>query len=108
MEENHLFDILDDRVKKEGDKEEVITVANLAKRCLHLNGRKRPPMREVAIELQGIQKTSDDQQNYEELQFSRSEEIEHSDVSFTSTQSFFEISSTSSSTFLPLLPFKTI
>ena len=108
VEENHLFDILDDRVKKEGDKEEVITVANLAKRCLHLNGRKRPPMREVAIELQGIQKTSDDQQNYEELQFSRSEEIEHSDVSFTSTGSFFEIASTSSSTSLPLLPFKTI
>ncbi|KAM3684219.1 hypothetical protein ACB098_11G028300 [Castanea mollissima] len=80
MEENHLFDILDDRVKKEGDNEEVIIVANLAKRCLHLNGRKRPTMREVAIELQGIQKTSDGQQNYEELQFSRSEEIEHSDV----------------------------
>ena len=106
MEENHLFDILDDRVKKEGDKEEVIIVANLAKRCLHLNGRKRPTMREVAIELQGIRKTFDGQQNYEE--FSRSEEIEHSDVSFTSRGSFFEIASTSSSTVLPLLPFKTI
>ncbi|KAF3948892.1 hypothetical protein CMV_025160 [Castanea mollissima] len=108
MEENHLLDILDDRVKKEGDKEEVIIVANLAKRCLHLNGRKRPTMREVAIELQGIRKTSDGQQNYEELQFSRSEEIEHSDVSFTSTGSFSIIASTSSSTVLPLLPFKTI
>ncbi|KAK7849022.1 wall-associated receptor kinase-like 2 [Quercus suber] len=51
MKENHLFDILDDRVKKESDKEEVIIVANLAKRCSHLNGRKRPTMREVAIEL---------------------------------------------------------
>ena len=31
--------------------------------------------------------------NYEELQFSRCEKIEHSDVSFTSTGSFFEIAS---------------
>ena len=31
MKENHLFDILDDRVKKEGYKEEVIKVANLQK-----------------------------------------------------------------------------
>ena len=58
MKENHLFDILDDRLKKESDKEEVIIVANLAKRCLHLNGRKHPTMREVAIELLGIRKTS--------------------------------------------------
>nr|POF07479.1 wall-associated receptor kinase-like 2 [Quercus suber] len=78
MKENHLFEILDDRVKKEGDKEEVIIVANLAKRCLHLNGKKRPTMREVVIELQGIQKTSYDQQNYEELQYARREEIEAS------------------------------
>ncbi|KAK7832803.1 wall-associated receptor kinase-like 2 [Quercus suber] len=96
MKENHLFDILDDRVKKEGVKEEVIIVANLAKRCLHLNGKKRPTMREVVTELQGIRKTSDDQQNYEELQYARREEIEASGVSFTSTQSCFEIDSSSS------------
>ena len=54
MKENHLFDILDDLLKKESDKEEVIIVANLAKRCLHLNGRKHPTMREVAIQLMGI------------------------------------------------------
>ena len=58
MKENHLFDILDDRLQKESDKEEVIIVANLAKRCLRLNERKHPTMREVAIELLGIQKTS--------------------------------------------------
>ena len=101
MKDNHLFDILDDRVKKEGDKEEVIIVANLAKRCLHLNGKKRPTMREVVIELLGIRKTSDDQQNYEELQYARAEEIEASRVSFTSTQSCFEIASSSSSIVLP-------
>ena len=101
MKENYLFDILDDRVKKEGDKEEVIIVANLAKRCLHSNGKKRPTMREVVTELQGIRKTSNNQQNYEELQYARREEIEDSGVSFTSTQSCFEIASSSSSIVLP-------
>ena len=101
IKENRLFDILDDRVKKEGDKEEVIIVANLAKRCLHLNGKKRPTMREAVTELQGIRKSSDNQKNYEELQYARREEIEASGVSFTSTQSCFEIASSSSSIVLP-------
>ncbi|XP_057998157.1 wall-associated receptor kinase-like 2 [Hevea brasiliensis] len=35
--------------------EEIIEVANLAKRCLNLNGKKRPTMKEVAMELEGIQ-----------------------------------------------------
>ncbi|KAK7849023.1 wall-associated receptor kinase-like 9, partial [Quercus suber] len=66
MKENHLYDILDDRVKKESDKEEF---ANLAKRCLHFNGSKRPTMREVAIELQGIQKTFDGQKIMKNFNF---------------------------------------
>ncbi|KAK3405201.1 hypothetical protein EUGRSUZ_K01459 [Eucalyptus grandis] len=53
MEENHLFDIVDAQVLKEGKKEEIASVANLAKRCLNLNGRKRPAMKEVAMELEG-------------------------------------------------------
>ncbi|KAK9924180.1 hypothetical protein M0R45_032563 [Rubus argutus] len=55
MEQNRLFDILDVRVMKDGGKEEIMKVANLAKRCLNLNGRKRPTMKEVAAELEGIQ-----------------------------------------------------
>jgi serine/threonine protein kinase len=51
MEENNLFDILDSRVLKEGKKEDIIAVANLTKRCLYLNGKKRPRMKEVAMEL---------------------------------------------------------
>ncbi|XP_059654903.1 wall-associated receptor kinase-like 10 [Cornus florida] len=54
MKENRLFDILDVRVVKEGGKEEIMRVANLAKRCLNLNGRKRPTMKEVAIKLEWI------------------------------------------------------
>ncbi|KAL0430225.1 UNVERIFIED_CONTAM: Wall-associated receptor kinase-like 8 [Sesamum radiatum] len=55
MEEDHLFDILDPRVLKEGRREEVAAIAELARRCLHLNGKKRPTMKEVAVELEGIQ-----------------------------------------------------
>jgi serine/threonine protein kinase len=55
VEENNLFDIIDSRVLKEGKKEEIIAIANLAKRCLNLNGKKRPTMREVTIELQAVQ-----------------------------------------------------
>ncbi|KAL2518931.1 Wall-associated receptor kinase-like 2 [Abeliophyllum distichum] len=35
VEENGLFDIVDARVLKEGRKEEIVAIAQLAKRCLH-------------------------------------------------------------------------
>ena len=108
MKENHLFNILDDRVRNEDYKEEVIKVANLAERCLHSRRKNRPTMREVAIELQGIRKALNAQQNCEELQYLRSEEIEPSYTCFTSTQSCLEIASSSSSTVLPLLSFKSL
>ncbi|KAM5571829.1 hypothetical protein ABKV19_012085 [Rosa sericea] len=54
-EHSHLSDILDAQVVKDGRKEEIVAVANLAKRCLNLNGRRRPTMKEVAVELEGIQ-----------------------------------------------------
>ena len=58
LEENNLYDILDDRVKKEGAQEKIMAVANLAKRCLNLNGKKRPTMKEVAFELEYIRMSS--------------------------------------------------
>jgi hypothetical protein len=42
MEDNKLFDILDVRVKGCYQNEEVIFVADIAKRCLNLNGKSRP------------------------------------------------------------------
>ena len=39
MEENRLFDIVDERVMKEAEKEHIVVVANLARRCLELNER---------------------------------------------------------------------
>jgi serine/threonine protein kinase len=55
VEGNNLFDIIDCQVLKEGKKEEIFAVANLAKRCLNLNGKKRPTMKEIAIELEAVQ-----------------------------------------------------
>ncbi|PIN05427.1 Serine/threonine protein kinase [Handroanthus impetiginosus] len=67
MEENHLFDILDARVLKEGNKDEIVAVAELCRRCLHLNGKRRPTMKEVAVELEGIQRLKEGSiQNHDE------------------------------------------
>ncbi|CAL5412850.1 unnamed protein product [Camellia sinensis] len=54
MEENCLLEILDPRIVKDGRTEEIIVVAHLAKRCLNLNGKKRPTMKDIAVELEGI------------------------------------------------------
>ncbi|GMY18787.1 wall-associated receptor kinase-like 10 [Fagus crenata] len=82
MEENNLFDILDARVVKDTKKEEIIKVANLAKMCLNLNGKKRPTMKEVAMQLEAVQmlqKALNVQQNYEEVEYPKAEMYEQWD-----------------------------
>ncbi|XP_042033168.1 wall-associated receptor kinase-like 6 isoform X2 [Salvia splendens] len=59
MEENVLFEILDARVLREGKRDEVMAVAQLARRCLHLNGKRRPTMKEVSVELEAIKKVEE-------------------------------------------------
>ncbi|KAK1410849.1 hypothetical protein QVD17_37390 [Tagetes erecta] len=54
MEEGRVMSIFDAVVIKEGTRDELLTAANLAMRCLNLNGKHRPTMREVAIELETI------------------------------------------------------
>ncbi|EHA8587310.1 wall-associated receptor kinase 2-like [Cocos nucifera] len=54
MNEGRLCEILDGRVRREGSMEQLMAVAELAERCLRLNGDERPTMREVATELQGM------------------------------------------------------
>ncbi|KAH1092129.1 hypothetical protein J1N35_019386 [Gossypium stocksii] len=54
VQENSLFNILDPMVVKDGSEKEIIDVALLAKRCLHFNGKKRPNMKQVAMELELI------------------------------------------------------
>ncbi|KAL5097723.1 hypothetical protein RYX36_002050, partial [Vicia faba] len=79
-EKNILFDIIDKRVIEGGEKEHIIAVANLAYRCLEINGRKRPTMKEVTLKLEGIRgfnKKLNAQQNNEEIEFSRIEKYQH-------------------------------
>ncbi|KAL5581543.1 hypothetical protein UlMin_013985 [Ulmus minor] len=90
MDEDRLFEILDAQVMR-GPKEEIVVVANLAKRCLDLSGRKRPAMKEVAMELEGIHNLGrasvKELQNCEEVEYVRTELIEPWDVASTSTGS---------------------
>ena len=76
MEENRLFEILDARVLKEGGKEEVIAMAKLAEKCLNLNGKKRPTMKTVAMELEGIRACQGasltiNQQDHDEVDYAK-------------------------------------
>ncbi|XP_031102467.1 wall-associated receptor kinase 2-like [Ipomoea triloba] len=56
MDKNQLFKILDRRVLREGALDQTQKVAELAKRCLHMNGEDRPTMKEVAMELEALRK----------------------------------------------------
>ncbi|GMH25923.1 hypothetical protein Nepgr_027766 [Nepenthes gracilis] len=42
------------RALMEGKKEDILAVANLARRCLHLDGKCRPTMKEAAKELEAV------------------------------------------------------
>jgi serine/threonine protein kinase len=106
IEEKRLFDVLDTEVRKEENKEEVMAIANLAKRCLHLNGKKQPTMIEIMMELEGVQKIGHDQPNFEELEYVRNEEIGPWNNTPISTISSLQIDAVSSSNILPLLSFK--
>ncbi|KAH0632159.1 hypothetical protein KY284_034945 [Solanum tuberosum] len=56
MRKNQLFQILDRRVVREGSLEQLQKVAELVKNCLRLHGEHRPTMKEVAMELESLQK----------------------------------------------------
>ncbi|KAF8007157.1 hypothetical protein BT93_K1225 [Corymbia citriodora subsp. variegata] len=100
MERNCLFDIADARIMEEGKKEEIVAVANLARRCLSLIGRNRPTMKEVATELEGLRKlrsSSSFQQNQEKIKAAESH-----DYRFASGKSFVD---TGVTTFSDVQPF---
>ncbi|KAL5581626.1 hypothetical protein UlMin_014068 [Ulmus minor] len=54
MKEHRFLNIVDTRIVKEARKEEIMAVAEIARRCLDMIGRKRPHMKAVAAELDGI------------------------------------------------------
>ncbi|KAL8162093.1 hypothetical protein V2J09_013582 [Rumex salicifolius] len=54
MEVACLHDILDPRIVDEAKEEEALAVSNLATRCLNMNGKQRPTMKEVTMILESI------------------------------------------------------
>ncbi|KAF8104201.1 hypothetical protein N665_0176s0016 [Sinapis alba] len=60
MKENKFFDIMDARIRDACKPEQVMAVANLARRCLNSKGKKRPYMREVFTELEKICSSPED------------------------------------------------
>nr|XP_034918876.1 wall-associated receptor kinase-like 22 [Populus alba] len=55
MEENRLQDIVDSELVLRAEKEVIVAVANVAYKCLNINGKKRATMREVSKEQEDIQ-----------------------------------------------------
>ncbi|XP_059666781.1 wall-associated receptor kinase-like 6 [Cornus florida] len=56
MEENRLFEILEAQIVNDGQQEEIVAVAKLAKRCIETNGSRRPSMKEVEAELDQLRR----------------------------------------------------
>ncbi|KAJ9677114.1 hypothetical protein PVL29_022221 [Vitis rotundifolia] len=112
LEENRLFDILDARVAKEGGQEEIVAVANLAYRCLNLNGKKRPTMKEVSMELEHFRMSSSlvtiDQENLEESEYAGAKIMGLLDNASTSTRSCLDYRKAFSLDVQPMLFINTI
>lgn len=56
VKENRVFEIVDTRIVIQGKEEELFSFARLAKRCVKLNGKKRPTMKEIAMDLDELRK----------------------------------------------------
>ncbi|PKI55507.1 wall-associated receptor kinase-like 9 [Punica granatum] len=78
VREDRLGETLDHRVANEARKEDVKAVAMLAMRCLRLNRKKRPTMKEVAMEL-GLRNSQSLLQINQEVRSMRDEPFQHCD-----------------------------
>ncbi|KAL2456693.1 Wall-associated receptor kinase-like 10 [Forsythia ovata] len=100
MEEGNLEQILDPQVLEQGKREELTTVAKLAQRCLNLNGKKRPTMKEVAMELEIVRMSqthlTTSETKYRDVQLCKSKAILISDDNYTWTSTSDNIIQSSS------------
>jgi serine/threonine protein kinase len=55
--EDRLLQILHPRVAREAGREDIDAISKLATRCLRWNGKKRPTMKEVSMELEALRKS---------------------------------------------------
>nr|DAD24446.1 TPA_asm: hypothetical protein HUJ06_025910 [Nelumbo nucifera] len=54
INENHLLQIIEDELLDDCVNEQIFAVADLTNRCLNIRGEQRPSMKEVAMELEGL------------------------------------------------------
>ncbi|RZC66297.1 hypothetical protein C5167_009988 [Papaver somniferum] len=57
MERNDVFKLIEPQVENEGSREHIIAVAELARRCLNMEGGRRPTMKQVVAELESLRKS---------------------------------------------------
>ncbi|RWR74584.1 LOW QUALITY PROTEIN: putative wall-associated receptor kinase-like protein 16 [Cinnamomum micranthum f. kanehirae] len=57
LKEDRLFEILEERVRSEGSKEQLMAIAQL--KCLRFKGKDRPKMKEVVVDQQGLRGLQD-------------------------------------------------
>ncbi|MFQ6667313.1 hypothetical protein Gotur_033378 [Gossypium turneri] len=60
MEENRLLEIVDVEILKDAERDKLVVVAHIAKRCLNLDERLRPTMKEATMELERIRTSQGD------------------------------------------------
>ncbi|XP_042482395.1 wall-associated receptor kinase 5-like [Macadamia integrifolia] len=90
LKDDNLFQILNYQVLNEGNKEQLVAVAKLARRCLKLNGEYRPTMKEVAMELESLRTLYEHpwiQHNHEETESFLGEPSTRSAVNVTDQES---------------------
>jgi hypothetical protein len=54
LKKDNVFDVIQEGMLNEENKQEIKEVAVLAAKCLRLRGEERPSMKEVAMELEGM------------------------------------------------------
>ncbi|RWR74573.1 putative ATP binding protein [Cinnamomum micranthum f. kanehirae] len=59
MKEDRLFEILEEQVRSEGSKEQLMAISRLAMRCLNFKGEERPIMKDVVVDLQELRGNSE-------------------------------------------------
>ncbi|PKI50539.1 hypothetical protein CRG98_029045 [Punica granatum] len=96
VKEDRCLEIIDKRILNEGNVEHITEVALLASRCLKVRGEDRPSMKEVALELEGLLRETEqypwihqDPGNFEESEYLlRGSHVDYPDTGPISTTGY--------------------
>ncbi|KAL7104322.1 hypothetical protein ACP275_08G236900 [Erythranthe tilingii] len=67
VKENKLFQIIEQRIMREGSLEQISAMGEVVKRCLELKGEDRPTMKEVTMKLERLRKYNMHSHKQEEI-----------------------------------------